>query len=586
MAGHPENSPYFKKFYPSWDIMDFLDYTHATADNFQEDLFHWTRSLEAIANCENNQSASSDVFPESASSDVFPESASSDVFPESASSDVSPESASSGFCSLQALFAFRVSELCPTADQKQQDKNAVRRRFGLRERIPRGSKRPARDNSSASTDDTNTSATATKKIRLDHNGSVNNGTMNNTVNIYCQSRAAKDGVAPERATHTNPTDEDHPDGYCSSSTDPDSNSIPWSVEYAEFMNLYASISDKSMWLLSTNRRVETIIRDVVAKMAKDDFKGSPLRFFILDPCDQAMNKFFAEAELDEIRNVFPSLPAPNTELHEAIKPFFAAKTTSDLLVLLDNGHPVWPQPHDENHVAFWVDIVLRVIRRLFSSPNHVLTMPNLEGWYTVRIWSHVIDEAFTSVPSVILARSESVCRASSFLLNQGRTNTGGAANRQKLGPKVDGIIRTTTPDYLELGAIEVAKSYDGPGGTKLIDDGKKLRGVLRDMLLRLHAKVDDEDLVEKLQTVGIINAGLKFQLVRCWGKRKNGVVVCMSETMREFPACMGDLASLWFLLRAVDQAKRIVEEVSRIVLNTNSSRTEEDMSKAFMNGSM
>src|SRR5690606_28562849 len=105
-------------------------------------------------------------------------------------------------------------------------------------------------------------------------------------------------------------------------------------------------------------------------------------------------------------------------------------------------------------------------------------------------------------------------------------------------------------DYLELGAIEVAKSYDGPGATKVLNDSRKLRSVLRDMLARLQEEVGPEA-VEKVQTVGVLNAGLKMQLVRCWGRKQGAVVLAWAEGMDEFPTGVEELGKLWLLMKTM-----------------------------------
>jgi hypothetical protein len=223
----------------------------------------------------------------------------------------------------------------------------------------------------------------------------------------------------------------------------------------------------------------------------------------------------------------------------------------------------------------WVNVAIANCCHLLLSANSLLQIPQAEGWYNYNVWHHIIDAAFIPVPSVMLARGESICRASSLNLNSTRTSTG-PDNRQRLGPKLDGIIRSTAHDYLEFGAIEAAKDFKGTGATKWIEDGAKLRGVLRDMLVRLHDLVDDES-VRKLQTVGIICAGLKMQLVRCWGRRRGGVVFTVSEArVEQYPKTMHEVHKhLWLLMRAVDSARRIVVETVGVVERAGSPMTEE-----------
>lgn len=103
---------------------------------------------------------------------------------------------------------------------------------------------------------------------------------------------------------------------------------------------------------------------------------------------------------------------------------------------------------------------------------------------------------------------ESPCRATSIRKNRHRTKTG-PGNRQKIGRRLDAIIRTVEDDYFEYGAMEVARTFNGVTSSKWLGDSFKLAKALRDMLFRLHGLVDhNEAIVKRLQVVGVFNAGM------------------------------------------------------------------------------
>jgi len=353
----------------------------------------------------------------------------------------------------------------------------------------------------------------------------------------------------------------------------------------------------SRWKLSTGRCVEDIIRDAFNTLPTDQVEPSLLSSFLLDLSDHAVTGFFSEAEMVELKGQFPAQPPVNVELANYLNAFLKvirhcrmhsrsygflmglskAKTTTELFTTVFASLPP-PVTTSDNRWRSWVDFVVHSTCNLFSSPNNLLNEAQSEDWYNMHLWTPVIHAAFLPVQSVVLVPGELVCRASSLLLNQDRCRTAGPENRQKLGPRIDGIIRSVHHDQLEFGAIEAGKKFDGTGATKWIEDSNKLRRVLRDMLVRLHGEVDN-DSVKRVQTVGIITGGLRFQLLRCWAMKKGGVVLCENlGPVREYPKNMHKLHKcLWHLIQSVDTAIRIIQETSNVVENEHSTITLDEL---------
>src|SRR5436190_21732511 len=69
-------------------------------------------------------------------------------------------------------------------------------------------------------------------------------------------------------------------------------------------------------------------------------------------------------------------------------------------------------------------------------------------------------------------------------------------------------------DRLEFGAIEAGKAWEGKKGRKYLTDSLKLGKMLRDMLVQLATECNnDEEIVRKLRTVGILHSANRFQLL-------------------------------------------------------------------------
>lgn len=102
--------------------------------------------------------------------------------------------------------------------------------------------------------------------------------------------------------------------------------------------------------------------------------------------------------------------------------------------------------------------------------------------------------------------------------------------------------------------MEVARSYSQTS-SKCLKDTYKLAKALRDMLHRLHERVDhNEDIIRKLQVVGVCCAGLSIQTVRmgCW---KGGVTVLTKDPALEVPVSVKEIAGLCKVIAGVQRMK-------------------------------
>src|SRR5581483_4152253 len=144
-----------------------------------------------------------------------------------------------------------------------------------------------------------------------------------------------------------------------------------------------------------------------------------------------------------------------------------------------------------------------------KSENFTLNQsPRLEGWYQHNVWSPIIYPAFRNL-DIDLIRGEGSSMASSDRKNG---DMDCEEDRKKIGRKGDGIFRLNG-DRLEFVTIEAGKKWEGKSGRN-ITDNLKLSKMLRDMFVQLAKGCnDDEQIVRKLLTVGMLHSGNQFQLL-------------------------------------------------------------------------
>ncbi|CAG8625303.1 6697_t:CDS:2, partial [Paraglomus occultum] len=269
--------------------------------------------------------------------------------------------------------------------------------------------------------------------------------------------------------------------------------------------------------------------------------GKKLRFehavhsFILDVEDEIIRQHFSKAELDEIDCVpGPQLP----ELSEEITGFlnkFADKYFSGL------------------HM---------VVREIQSGS---LKDANLEAWFNCHVWSVVFDQAFGDVDVISVVRGESTSLASASRKNIKRLS----GERRKMGRRIDWILRSiSNGDRDEFGAGEAGKSWVDKNGTKFLKEaGLKLPKTLKDMLVKLMEKAGwDEESRAKIQTVGMIHAGLMIMTV-CLDNPKGyicrvqrGELMEVPDNTENFPDILTILASVLIIKGWVRKRPRDKDE--------------------------
>ncbi|CAG8483395.1 8696_t:CDS:2 [Funneliformis mosseae] len=140
---------------------------------------------------------------------------------------------------------------------------------------------------------------------------------------------------------------------------------------------------------------------------------------------------------------------------------------------------------------------------------------------------------------------------------------------KKIGRKGDGIFRLIG-DRLEFGAIEAGKKWEGKSGRKYIIDSLKLSKTLRDMFVQLAKECDDdEQIVRKLQTVGMLHSGNRFQLLTL--DVPKGYICRIKRFAFQEVASHINNPPLAFVLKNILRAKAIIKQTLVLVQKKRSS---------------
>ena len=161
---------------------------------------------------------------------------------------------------------------------------------------------------------------------------------------------------------------------------------------------------------------------------------------------------------------------------------------------------------------------------------------------------------------------ELVCRSAAKARNANRFETG-KGNERKPAGKADGIVRTITSDPKEYVIIESGRLYVDRNDTNwLKDDSQKSRlNMRRDMLLHLHkcAPRERDDVIPRLQTVGILTADVHLALMRCWAPCRGSTMYCFDDSeVFKYPTEFKEVR------RFLPQLMIAVDTVRQIVINT------------------
>ncbi|RUS27503.1 hypothetical protein BC938DRAFT_483149 [Jimgerdemannia flammicorona] len=271
-----------------------------------------------------------------------------------------------------------------------------------------------------------------------------------------------------------------------------------------FVKTYKDMDPTRKWVLSSGM----IVEDVIFRKYKNMSMESLTHSWVIDLDNHEVTSLFSPADWKEISSQTLSLPQLDILMAKSVSRFARVMTTSGLREILETTSyrsKDEPYDHEKHYDAEWVDLAMRRMLPLFKSPDQLLRKSHLEGWYDSNIWSFIVDYALQdlkgmeTVPYVSSDRFESSSLATTMRKNRKRVRTG-TKDHSRIGRRLDAISR--------LGRAFGVKS------TKWLIDKLKLAKTLHDMLFWLEVLVDHQDsLVKKLQVVGLVNSGLKCQVL-------------------------------------------------------------------------
>ncbi|KAI5850384.1 hypothetical protein DFP73DRAFT_591242 [Morchella snyderi] len=285
--------------------------------------------------------------------------------------------------------------------------------------------------------------------------------------------------------------------------------------YKEFVAAYKSIPEESKFVFSETGRV---LEDVVFENASVLTEKHTAHLWVVDLDHPVVTSWFRQKELEELRDQMLPMPELDEPFLASMARFSHADTTEEFRRIVEEV-PYRPKGEAYDRAkhfdAAWVNIVILSMLSILESPNNLLHYPNLrEGWKEILCLA-------LKLASPLPAR------------------------------RFDAIIHTLAESpVLEYGAIEVAKSFESVHARKWSSDSSKLVLALHAMLARLRGAVEnDAESVRRLQVSGLMNAGLRMQIMRM------GVVGSVSVLQRgkvkALPTEVGALRSVFAVMISV-----------------------------------
>ncbi|CAG8701954.1 970_t:CDS:2, partial [Rhizophagus irregularis] len=274
--------------------------------------------------------------------------------------------------------------------------------------------------------------------------------------------------------------------------------------------LYANDEDldpAKMWTLKSSGR---IVEKVIYEYAQNLPYESYLHSFIINDVDKEAESLFQKEEWEEIFSFnLQKVPKIDKSLTDLMKNYSITDLSSFQKIIFEPFLPADTLYSNKEHFDLnYIHLAYSIIHTLWENEDFTLDSSRLEGWYQHNIWCPIIDPAFRN-SKINLVRGEGMSTASSDRKNNKSCN----ADRKKIGRKGDGIFRLKG-DRLEIGGIEAGRKWEGKNGRKYLRDSLKLSKMLRDMLVQLIKECNgDEQIIRKLQTVGMLHSANRFQLL-------------------------------------------------------------------------
>lgn len=136
----------------------------------------------------------------------------------------------------------------------------------------------------------------------------------------------------------------------------------------------------------------------------------------------------------------PQLPALPLNFAQSLERFDQVTTTTDFRkVITTTSYLASGDDNDKDRYfdSEWAENAIRQFLLLFEHEDQPLRSKCHENWYSVNIWSPIIDGSFLSNPGVILVRGEFTCQSSILRRNRRRSEP---SLRMRSGLRHNGIL--------------------------------------------------------------------------------------------------------------------------------------------------
>ncbi|KAI8603040.1 hypothetical protein EDD21DRAFT_442366 [Dissophora ornata] len=267
------------------------------------------------------------------------------------------------------------------------------------------------------------------------------------------------------------------------------------------------------WVLRTGADVDKILFQHGMTLSVE----SLLHSFILDQASLAIGCFEGEdrvlfqGALDRADSQ-ESLLLPEWKRHEISRYSLAPEQLHDLV---GSG---WKNIGQEDSYDDVDDVELRQFRKtlnlamfelssLYEKYDNKLPPFQSEPWYVTKVWAILFNLVATSSERLDFEPGDVCSSASSIRRNENRD----LEERHMSGRKFDGLFRCEK-SRVEIGAIEVGKADEGPTGSKVLKDARKLGKGLKDMF-DLICNNCAQPIKNELRLHGLLISGLRVDFI-------------------------------------------------------------------------
>ncbi|CAG8789364.1 1639_t:CDS:2, partial [Racocetra fulgida] len=264
---------------------------------------------------------------------------------------------------------------------------------------------------------------------------------------------------------------------------------PPKIDKSAFCKAHSAIPDNTKMRLKSGRMVEDVLFDYV----KDKDYEEHAHSYIVDYDNENIRSLFSEIEWKELIFDRLSVPSLSQEIASELTRY-GTKSLGELREIvtapyLQDGDVYDVQKH---YNLEWIQMSIRALVNLYENMDSPLARSQYEDWFTVALFGTCIDIS-------------------------NRKNRNRPSNERKfMGRKIDGIVYVISR-FLEIGAIETARSFLGEFDKKYLHEHFKLPKTLRDMFADHIRAVDyDDEKINKIQVFGILHLGLRIQFARLW----------------------------------------------------------------------